>query len=111
MAQCRCKVSELVSLKVTANHSPRHLEIDGISTPSGCEFEPEEDMESEQNKESLDDRRPDCGSEANTKRGLKAALKAMRDTITQAHSSGSHIPTTASSGCKCACEGTLDGPE
>lgn len=107
MAQCRCKVSELVSLKVTANRSPRHLEIDGVSTPSGSEFEPEEDMESEQNKESLDDRHPDCGSEANTKRGLKAT----RHTITQARSSGSHIPTTASSGRKRACEGTLDGPE
>ena len=68
-------------------------------------------MESEQNKESLDDRHPDCGSEANTKRGLKATLKAMRDMITQARSSSSHIPTTASSGHKCAWKGTLDGPE
>ncbi|KIM55320.1 hypothetical protein SCLCIDRAFT_30471 [Scleroderma citrinum Foug A] len=83
----------------------------GVSTPSGSEFEPEEDMESEQNEESLDDRRPACSSEANTKRGLKAALKAMRDRITQARSSSSHIPTTASSGRKRACEGTLDGPD
>ena len=110
MVQCHCKVSELVSQMIT-DFSPRHLEIDGVSTPSGSEFEPDElGVESEQNKESLDDRRPDSSEAIYTKRGPKAMLKATRDAITQACSSCAPIPTAVSSGGKRACGGTLDGP-
>ena len=107
MAQHHCKVSELVSKMIT-NFSPRHLEIDGVSTPSGSEFEPDDGVESEQNEESLDDRRPDSGEAIYTKRGPKAT-KATRDAITQAHGTCAPIPAVSSGG-KRACGSTLDGP-
>jgi len=75
MVQRCCKVSELVSQMIT-DFSPRHLEIDGVSTPSGSEFEPDElGVESEQNEESLDDKRPDSSEAIYTKRGPKAVEK------------------------------------
>ena len=90
--------------------SPRHLEIDGVSTPSGSEFEPDDGVESEQNEESLDDRHPDSSEAIYTKRGPKA-MKATQDVITQACGSCAPIPTAVSSGGKHACGSTLDsGP-
>ena len=65
-------------------------------------------MESEQDDESLDNRRLASQIDANTKRSTKAT-KATRDTITQARAGCAHIQTAVSSGGKRARGGTLNG--